>query len=297
MMTLSERRYYIIAIGLSVLLHVALLLIALPQAIGFGNGSGNQLETISAGLMDFNPGVSNSDSDSAAPAGGANEAVEEALTQAVPEQPVTVAPKEQPKPKVKAEIPKEVPREKTVHEPEIVHQEKMKQPKKTEQPKIEPKLQPKPENVKTVKSNNPVTDAKQALKDKDGKPGGIGVGNGTGSGNGGKGGGGPRSLGSGENMVASGLEVQFYYPKNARNENKEGDVRLRALFTAAGNLEKVELLQSAGDLRLDNAASNYVKRSLKFKPCPEKYYVDILIMFRIENEAPLLKWLDAKTRP
>jgi TonB family protein len=300
-MTLSERRYYQIAIGLSILLHAALFMITFPRMLGLGNGSGDQMETISAGLMDF--GSDASDSGSSGPTVLANEAVEEVVTQPEPEQSVTVAHKEQPKPKVKAEIPKEVPQEKTVHESKIVHQEKMKQPKKAEQPKVEPKLQPKPENTKTVKSDNPVTDAKQAVKDKDGKPGGTGVGNGTGegkgngagSGNGGKGGGGPRSLGSGENMVASGLEAKLYYPKKALNENKEGDVRLRALFTADGNLEKIELQQSSGDSYLDNVAFDYVKR-LKFKPINEKYYVDMLVSFQIKNEAPLLKWLHAETR-
>lgn len=291
-MTLAERRYYQIAIGLSILLHAALFLIAFPHSLGFGNGSGNQMDTISAGLMDFDSGES--DSGLTDQAGIGNGAIEEVVTQPEPEQPES---------EVKSDPPKEVPSIKTSREPEIVHQEKVTKPKKVEQPKVEPKLQPKPENVKTVKSDNPVTDAKQAVKDKNGKPGGTGGGNGTGegkgngagSGNGGKGGGG-RLLGSGNGMVASGLEIDFGYPKNAQNENKEGDVRLRALIDRNGNLENIEPLQSSGDLRLDNAVKKFVGR-MKFKKIDERYYVDLLIMFRIANEEPILKWLEARTRP
>jgi TonB family protein len=289
-MTLSERRNYEIAIGLSILLHAALLFVVLPEKLFLGPG--NEVEMLSAGLVDFNPGARNSEvslNDSPSESG----TTEKILTPPAPERVIT-APKEKPQPAVKL---KRQPKKLFKEEPVKTEADDLKV-------QVSKKAKEQPDNVQNHQSNakkeKPISATVKPLpehstvKAANGKPGGNGEGSGEGTD--GKTGKVPQGLGSGANMVASGLDVQYYYPKNALNESKEGDVKFRVLIGRDGSLEKIDTLQLSGDTRLDKAALNIVQRNIKFKPFKEKYLIDMIVIFKIANEVPIVKYLNAETR-
>jgi TonB family protein len=97
------------------------------------------------------------------------------------------------------------------------------------------------------------------------------------------------------NMIAS-RKGSLVYPHKALEEGKEGDVRLRVVLDSNGHIEKLVIIKSAGDPLLDKAALNFVRRCYQFKPYEEKYQVDLVISFRISNDAPVNKSLNAETR-
>jgi TonB family protein len=277
-MTLSERRYYQIAIGVSILLHAVLLLITLPQGL-FGPGS--QVEMISAGMVELTPEM----------------VPTKPVINRKPDRPAVVASQTTKDTSVKP-VAKIAPKRKTVQAQEKKVAEKKAPEKVISDLKKKPqeKLVNKPEEVpeKNVAgatdsgTGKPTEEAganKSNGKDQAAKPDQSGGKPAT-----------PQMLGTGESMIAFGLETDFYYPKNARNEGKEGDVRFRVLVAADGSLEKIEPLQLSGDPRLDNAAFGYIRRNYQFKTCQEKYYIEMVVIFRIANEAPIVKTLHSQTR-
>lgn len=90
------------------------------------------------------------------------------------------------------------------------------------------------------------------------------------------------SLGSGAGMI-SGFGEAPYYPKNALNEEVEGEALVRVLIKIDGTLEQVDLIKSSGDSRLDRAAVNSLKRDWVFKPNTDNYYIDISFLFVVKS--------------
>jgi protein TonB len=312
-MTLSERRYYRIATGLSIMLHTALLLCALPKLGWFGPF--NQIEMISAGIVEINPGAPAKAPDVVSskrlPTVAAAPKTDEKIIASKPKKISPVEPKKQPPKEAGVKKNKVTAKEKVTKKQPVKPVEKLpdqKQVKPKEQPPQQPVAKPKEtpkkqldQNVKESARPDPKTtlktasdpakqktgkaDTQNAPKDENGKP----------EASGGKT---PvvQKLGSGKNLIASGLDVPFYYPKNARNEEIEGDVQLKLLLGTDGALEEIYLVKSAGDARLDRAAQNYIRRNYKYQPHEEKYYIDLIVSFKISNEAPNIKFLNAETR-
>jgi TonB family protein len=105
----------------------------------------------------------------------------------------------------------------------------------------------------------------------------------------------PTGLGDGSGMVI-GYGRPPYYPKNAENEGIEGQVLVRVFVTKDGILENTEIKEKSGDLRLDNAAVNSLKREWIFKPNTADYYIDILFSFTMDSR-PGYKLVNSATRP
>jgi TonB family protein len=104
----------------------------------------------------------------------------------------------------------------------------------------------------------------------------------------------PRGLGNGEGKVFQ-MGALPPYPKNALNEGIQGTVGLRILVFENGGLEKIDLMSSSGDPRLDNAALRTVK-NWRFQPESEAYYIDIVFAFDLKNGVSV-KFIKAETRP
>ena len=105
---------------------------------------------------------------------------------------------------------------------------------------------------------------------------------------------GPVSLGDGSGMVM-GFGNKPRYPKDAQNEEAEGEILIRVLIKDDGTIEDIQLIKRSGDPRLDNAALNSLKREWIFKPNVEDYYVDILFIFK--NYDSDYKLIKSATRP
>lgn len=105
----------------------------------------------------------------------------------------------------------------------------------------------------------------------------------------------PINLGDGSGMII-GFGQPPYYPKNAENEGVEGTVLVRVFINKDGILENTEVKKKSGDLRLDNAAVNSLKREWIFKPNTEDYYIDILFSFTMDSR-PGFKLVNSATRP
>jgi protein TonB len=112
---------------------------------------------------------------------------------------------------------------------------------------------------------------------------------------GGAGGGLPIRLGNGEKQVAV-LGAMPPYPKNALNEGAEGDVALRILVRANGQLERIALLKSGGDERLNRVAVRAVEQNWQFKPGSEPYLIELTFVFRVDSGVGV-KFIKAETRP
>lgn len=104
----------------------------------------------------------------------------------------------------------------------------------------------------------------------------------------------PISFGSGEAMVAR-LGTLPPYPKNAMNEGKEGEVTVRILVQSSGNLDKVLLLHSSGDSRLDNTTINSITRNWLFKPAAKDYLIDLVFGFNLKSGVTV-KFIRSETR-
>jgi TonB family protein len=177
----------------------------------------------------------------------------------------------------------------------------VKEPEKNDKDKETANLKPK------IIPKMPSTDALLIGKKEGNKPidiptkgpsanGSGNAGNGEAAGNGKPGSGKPFGFGSGEGMVTV-LGPLPSNPKNAMNEGKEGDVALRILVKADGSLENIQLGQLSGDTRFDNAAISVIKRTWKFKPVAQNYYIDLVFSFRIDSPVASLKFINAESRP
>lgn len=67
------------------------------------------------------------------------------------------------------------------------------------------------------------------------------------------------------------------------NEGKEGEVTVRILVLASGSLDKVMLLQSSGDSRLDKVTVNSITQGWRFKPVTKDYYIDLIFVFNLQS--------------
>jgi TonB family protein len=285
-MTINERRFYRIAVFLSILFHLAILFITIP--FPDLRAQNNDLETISPDMLNMLPGSTN-----------AQPALVESF-QNWPDRPALPKPKEeqivvrpqpqkqshqsQTKPEVerKVEKPKEEPKKEPIKPKEEPKKEPIKpkeEPKKEPvKPKEEPKQEPEKEPVKPVAKPSAATKTAPGSKpDEVGKPPAA------------------RNLGSGDKMVSGGTNVPLWTPKDANNEDKEGNVKLRIFIDAAGGVESIKPLELSGDSRLDDGAIRYIQRCWKFKAIKERYYVDILISFKVDAQA-VIQFLQSETR-
>ncbi|HEX3046112.1 MAG TPA: TonB family protein [Bacillota bacterium] len=155
-----------------------------------------------------------------------------------------------------------------------------------------PKTNPPERSIATADgpaADRPNSTGKAITPVPEGNSGGASGPTGAGSGSGG-----PRSLGNGEGKVFQ-LGPLPPYPKNALNEGIQGEVSLRVLVLSNGEMEKIELRNSSGDSRLDNAAQRAIK-SWRFQPESEAYYIDIVFVFDLENGVSI-RFIKAETRP
>jgi protein TonB len=104
----------------------------------------------------------------------------------------------------------------------------------------------------------------------------------------------PYGLGNGEGKVFR-LGALPLYPKNALNEGIEGEVILRILVLQDGGLERVDVLESSGDVRLDKASFQAINR-WQFKPESRNYYIDLGFVFRIKAGVTV-RFINAAARP
>lgn len=77
------------------------------------------------------------------------------------------------------------------------------------------------------------------------------------------------------------------YPELARANDEEGEVKLRVQISPSGVATKVEVLNSSGFQRLDNYASNHVKKA-KFRPAikngsPQSSEINVVISFYLSE--------------
>jgi TonB family protein len=103
----------------------------------------------------------------------------------------------------------------------------------------------------------------------------------------------PMGFGSGEGMVSR-LGPPPPYPKNAMNEGKEGEVAVRVLVLANGSLDKVVLLHSSGDSRLDKITITSITQGWQFKPVTKDYFIDLIFVFDLQSGVTV-KFIKAET--
>jgi TonB family protein len=304
-MTLNERRSYRIAVALSFLFHLAILFIAIPYSDL--TAQNNDLETMSPEMLDLLPGSTN-------PQPALVESSKNMPDRPAPPKPkqeqVTVRPQPQKQPgKVKHEVelkvekpkqkpvkPKEKPKQEPVKPKEEPKQEPVKPKEKPKQEPVKPKEEPKQEPVKpkdepkqkATTPDQPDAAAQTAsnskpIKDDGVKPGEAGKPPAA------------KKFGSGDKMVSGGTDAPFYYPKDAMNEGKEGNVKLRINIAPDGSLESIDIIEKSGDYHLDNAAYRYISRYWKFKANNEKYFIELLVIFKLDA-APDIRFLRSETR-
>jgi TonB family protein len=293
-MTLNERRSYRIAVVLSVLFHLAILFIVIPYSDL--TAQNNDLETMSPEMLDLLPGSTNQ---------------QPALVESskdMPDRPAPFKPKQEqivvrPQPQkqpVKAkhevELKVEKPKQEPVKPKAKPKQEPVKPKEEPKQEPVKPKEEPKQEPVKpkeepkqkAAPTDQPVAAAQTApnskpVKDDGVKPGEAGKPPAA------------KKLGSGDKMVSGGTDAPFYYPKDAMNEGKEGNVKLRINIAPDGSFESIDILEKSGDYHLDNAAYRYISRYWKFKANSEKYFIELLVIFKLDA-APDIRFLRSETR-
>lgn len=74
--------------------------------------------------------------------------------------------------------------------------------------------------------------------------------------------------------------VHPVYPKEVANEDVEGTVWLKILLEVNGDIHDVEVVQTSGDDRLDEAAINTIKNEWSFKSYPYIYKIELKICFK-----------------
>ena len=277
-MTLSERRYYRFAVLLSLIFHAAILFIHFTMPMGFYNIP-TGLETMAPGLMDLPPGSPNTQPSLEEPGPVAAKGISKAPeTVTVKPEPLEAKPE-----KVKPVEPKKT--ELKVDQPkEVVKKEKPKEAPRLENPSQDP-TKSQPEQGDNLAKTGDVKDSAAKKGREDGSKNSEGE----------KAPPAAKNFGTGELMVAGGLGIPLYYPKNAQNEGKEGDVTVRLFVDRDGKLEKAEILRSSGDPRLDNNALNYGKK-LILKGINEKYYIDYMVSYRLDQDGPKVKFLRSESR-
>jgi protein TonB len=112
-----------------------------------------------------------------------------------------------------------------------------------------------------------------------GSPDGTGTGGRGGSGTGGNGNG----NGNGSSIcwdpawaraVTARVRRFFYFPQNARDRNVTGMVVVRMTVQRNGMLEALDIGTSSGDISLDEAALNIMKKSQPLPRIPDRMHVD-----------------------
>ncbi len=159
---------------------------------------------------------------------------------------------------------------------------------------VKPQVLPKVPAENTVLIPKKEKSEPLVVPGKNGNPAGPGVTVNQGTGGSGGGSGKPLGFGSGEGMVTV-LGPKPSYPKSAMNEGIEGNVALRILVKADGNLENIQVSPSTTDSRLVNAAVLSIKRTWKFKPVTQNYYIDLAFSFH--DSEVTMKFVNAESRP
>lgn len=282
-MTLSERRYYRFAVLLSLIFHGAVFLIHFAMPQGFlANPSG--LETMAPSILDLPPGSPYTQTVTHPQSAGPRQSQlrSEQVIKVKPESQSEIKPAKPQRPAeepVKDELKIKKPKKLTEEEPKL-KSEPEPVPIEKKQPS---KLEPSKKDIEAKAVKEPVLVSQTGAADGGGTAGDSNQ---------------PpvaKNYGSGEQMVAAGLNLPIFYPKNAQNEGKEGDVVVRVLIAPDGTVEKVAVVRSSGDSRLDQNAVSY-GRKLKFKANPEKYYVEYLVSYKINTVTPLIKFLRSESR-
>ncbi len=252
-MTVSERWNYLIAGLLSLVFHILIGIMALPQLL---TGGPVELDTFPVGVVELSGGI-----DAwgvRAGVGGGDD------TLAAPAKPVTVKPV----------------------------------PAKPQPIAVQPGAgQGTGQGPETAKSAVPPKDGiavgpKATAAPSASGPGPAGSGS---AGSGGAGDGLPIRMGTGEKQVAV-LGAMPPYPKNALNEGAEGDVALRILVRANGELERIVPLKPGGDERLNRVAVRAVEQNWQFKPGSDPYLIELTFVFRVDSGVGV-KFIKAETRP
>lgn len=289
-MTATEQKNYQIAVAISVLFHLALILIYIPQYLVITPG----VDTVSAELVDFSAGIE--------PAKSVTTSKSQIKAPEVTKtEPVKSAPKLQQqkeltpsKEKVKENIsPKEEVKEIVKPKEEVKEVIKPKEEVKSVEPvekKVEPAKQPTPEATETPKNSKSVVSG--------GSDGKNGKETSSEDGNGDLAPKGPviKNLGDGSGMVSkqgSGLK----YTKYLMNLGKEGETVLRVFLKPDGSIERVQFKTKSEEIDLDRASESFIRNYWKFKPNEEAYFVDLSFHFAKENWDIKVKYLGSQTRP
>ncbi|NLY88126.1 MAG: TonB family protein [Firmicutes bacterium] len=99
----------------------------------------------------------------------------------------------------------------------------------------------------------------------------------------------PPPLGEAGGMVAS---HPMTYHKDLQHEMVEGRIRLEVFLSADGNLlTEPVILQSSGDVRLDEHCLKTVTRYWQFKPASGPYKITVEVVFSQQEERPIIEFL------
>lgn len=102
------------------------------------------------------------------------------------------------------------------------------------------------------------------------------------------------SFGTGEAMVKI-IGPMPTYPRAALKEGIEGEVTVRILVNADGQLDLPIVIKTSGDVRLDYAATSSIERNWKFTSINKGYYIDLTFSFDLHTKVSV-KFIASKTR-
>lgn len=103
-----------------------------------------------------------------------------------------------------------------------------------------------------------------------------------------------QSFGTGEAMVKI-IGPMPTYPRAALREGIEGEVTVRILVNADGQLDLPIVIKTSGDVRLDYAATSSIERKWKFTSINKGYYIDLTFSFDLHTGASV-KFIASKIR-
>jgi TonB family protein len=103
-----------------------------------------------------------------------------------------------------------------------------------------------------------------------------------------------QSFGTGEAMVKI-IGPMPTYPRAALKEGIEGEVTVRILVNADGQLDLPIVIKTSGDVRLDYAATSSIERNWKFTSISKGYYIDLTFSFDLQTKVSV-KFIVARTR-
>jgi len=88
--------------------------------------------------------------------------------------------------------------------------------------------------------------------------------------------------------VISQIQRAKHYPFQARKKKQEGEVRVRFVIRASGELEEAEVIESSGYEILDQQALKILKRASPFPPFPselkeERLELKLKVVFRLQD--------------